>query len=580
MSSLRQLRFAWLAAAALLAHACTDATGPGSDPGPVVKPTIGAVRLLPEARSFRVGDTVTFVARPLTADGRPIDGVSFTWRSSDTSVIAITAAGHATAKRTGTTMIRATTGGSYHEAEVIVQLAPVATVELSATTLSIVEFESRTIAVTARDSAGRALLARPATWISENPSIATIDAVGRVTGHAVGTANVRVEVEGKSAVASVTVGLAPVGEITVSPTPLVLSVGQLTQLTAVVRDAAGNVLPGRQVTWVGEQPSVALVGADGRVYGTAPGYATVLATSGGKTVGIGATVTNGEPDAMTADLIVHRTSTGVLGEIFIVSTSAASAAVKLNAGNVSRQAAPSPDGSRIAFYVSQEDLTTGGRMDDIFAVDRDGMNMKRLTSEAGYDGDPAWSPDGARIAWRHIDEATGRSSIWVMNADGSAKVNLTGDMVATHSLGNPAWSPDGTRIAFDGIQVGTAHTGIWSMAADGSDKRRHTGSTSGFDNGPTWSPDGRRIAFTRAFDNERDIAIVTLATEAIERIRLPFAQWSPAWSPSGEHLAFWQDIGVSGSSAVYTVRADGTNLRIHTPVAAGVHFYDPQWIRR
>ena len=167
-----------------------------------------------------------------------------------------------------------------------------------------------------------------------------------------------------------------------------------------------------------------------------------------------------------------------------------------------------------------------------------------------------------------------------MSADGSAKVNLTGDVAATHSLGNPAWSPDGSRIAFDAIQVGTASTGIWSMAADGSDKRRHTSSTDGFDNGPTWSPDGARIAFTRAYGNERDIAIVTLATGAVERIPLQWAQWSPAWSPSGEHLAFWQDIGTSGSTAVYTVRADGTNLRIHTPVASGVHFYDPQWIRR
>lgn len=284
---------------------------------------------------------------------------------------------------------------------------------------------------------------------------------------------------------------------------------------------------------------------------------------------------------MSHDLVYHRTTPQAVGEIMILGTGSATGPLLLNAGNVSRQPTPSPDGSRVAFYVSQADLTTGGRIDDIFAVDRNGMNMKQLTSEPGYDGEPAWSPDGARIAYRHIDFTTGRSSIWVMNADGSGKRNLTADMEQTHSVGNPAWSPNGSRIAFDAMSSGTtpAITGIWSMAADGSDKREHTRTSTGFDRSPTWAPSGVEIAFIRAYGDDTDITIVTTPYGVVTRVPLPGRQEGAAWSPDGQHIAFWQQVA-GGRTGIYTVRADGTNARLHTTNPDWGGGYDPQWIQR
>ncbi len=82
----------------------------------------------------------------------------------------------------------------------------------------------------------------------------------------------------------------PVASVAAGPTALVLGIGQTKQLTAFVKDAAGNTLSGRLVTWRTDSPDVARVSADGLVTATGPGYATIIATCEGKTFGVAATV--------------------------------------------------------------------------------------------------------------------------------------------------------------------------------------------------------------------------------------------------------------------------------------------------
>jgi hypothetical protein len=130
---------------------------------------------------------------------------------------------------------------------------------------------------------------------------------------------------------------------------------------------------------------VTSVSAAGLIAAAGPGYATITATSEGKTFSVAVTVTDGEEDAMPYDLIYHRTTETASGEIIILGTAAMSTPFRVNAGNVSRQPTASPNGNRIAFFVSQRELT-GELTDDIFAVDRNGLNIKRLTSEPGFDG--------------------------------------------------------------------------------------------------------------------------------------------------------------------------------------------------
>jgi uncharacterized protein YjdB len=142
------------------------------------------------------------------------------------------------------------------------------------------------LTATPRDAAGNPLTGRTVTWESSNPGVATVDANGRVTAVAPGTATIRATSEGRTGTSTITVTApppAPVASVGVSPPTGELDVGGTLQLTATPRDAAGNPLTGRTVTWESSNPAVATVDANGRVTAVGPGTATIRATSEGQT---------------------------------------------------------------------------------------------------------------------------------------------------------------------------------------------------------------------------------------------------------------------------------------------------------
>ena len=568
-------RMSLIGAAALwLLAACSDSTATS---------TVARVKVSPAEPTLTVGEILTLSAQAIDGGGSIVDGREISWSSSSTAVASVTSTGIVTAHTAGTVVIRATVDDRYGEAKLTVRPAPVARVIVNPSSLTVALGSSMTLTARAYDAAGNELQDRHVTWISGDPTIANVDASGKVAAKRIGSVIVIASVEGAVAEASVTVVVprVPVESIRVSPAPVVLDVGRTRQLSAFVFDAAGNRLTDRTVTWTTDAPLVAGVSANGLVSALGPGYATIVATSEGKTFGVAITVSEGELDAMPYDLVYHRMSPGIVGEIVIMGTAFGSAPLRVNAGNVSRSPSASPNGKRIAFYVGQFELN-GDRTDDVFAVDRDGLNMKRLTSEPGYDGEPAWSPTGDRIAYRRIEPGTGRADLWVMNADGSQKMKLTGDLPAIESAGAPAWSPDASRIAFVTNSSGVAGfaSTLWTMKADGSDKRRVLATGVAGDRDPTWSPDGSSIAFIRSYGEDTDISIVGASGGEVVRIPLAGQQEGPAWSPDGRHIAYWQHVGPNADGAIYTVRANGTNVRLHTILPAWGSAYDPSWIRR
>ena len=116
----------------------------------------------------------------------------------------------------------------------------------------------------------------------------------------------------------------PVASVTVTPAAILMQTAQTRQLTAVIRDAKGNVLTGRILNWSTDRSSVATVSASGLVTGVAPGYATILAASEGVTFGVGVTI---EADEVPFDLIYHRTANNGDQQIFTLNPSAGSAPI-------------------------------------------------------------------------------------------------------------------------------------------------------------------------------------------------------------------------------------------------------------
>jgi dipeptidyl aminopeptidase/acylaminoacyl peptidase len=447
----------------------------------------------------------------------------------------------------------------------------VAAVVLDAGQVTMFEGDSRTLVATAKDAAGRVITGREVSWSSSAPDVATVDAAGRVSAVNLGRAMVTATVEGQSATAMVTVSPAPVATIAISHSALVVEIGEQRQLSATLKDARGNVLQGRSVQWSVDNNVMTITQA-GVITGVRNGYVTITATSEGVSTSVGTTIV--APEAADYDLVYYWMN-GTGSELFTLDLAYGGAPVRLNAGNVSHSPTASPDGQRVAFAVAMQELGTGNWIHDIFAVDRNGMNMKRLTTAPGYDEWPEWSPAGGKIAFQRV-EPGGRSDIWVMNEDGGNQVSLTSDMPDGGVRSHASWSRDGSRIAFQQSLHGPTGTtaSIWIMNADGTNKLQLTSTLTGFDAGPTWSPDGTRLAFTRYYGADDDITIIDINSGALTRIPLAGLQANPAWSPDGQLIAF------TSGNGVYTMEPDGSRVRLRTVDPSWGGGIAPAWIAR
>lgn len=194
-------------------------------------------------------------------------------------------------------------------------------------------------------------------------------------------------------------------------------------------------------------------------------------------------------------------------------------------------------------------FSNGGPNGGIYLMNVDGAGVERLTSDPG-DTEPAWSPDGSRIAF--VRSQGEKYDIYVMNADGGAVTRITTD----GSSSAPAWSPDATRIAFARDVPGDQD--IYVMDPDGSDVARLTDGPL-LEYAPAWSPDGRSIAFSAYAGPPGPVHIYTLSADGTSRSQITNSNHddgSPAWSPDGTSIAFVRD-----SHTIFAVDPDGSGLR-------------------
>jgi len=457
---------------------------------------------------------------------------------------------------------------------------PVASVAVTPATSALIVGQTASLSATAKDADGNVIQGRTIQWTTSNASIATVSTSGLVTAVAEGIATVSAAVEGKVGRTEVTVSRVPVASVRLTPLTVVLERGKTRQLTATALDAAGNVLDGRTIQWTTDAPAVATVSAAGLIQAVAEGYADITATVDGKTATSAVTVTEPEP-AEQFDLVYERRAFNGLGEIRRLSPSTGASTplplVVTIPGMMVRDAAPSPDGSQIAFSVAWYPQGSVQLESDIYVAGIDGSNLRRLTSTDGVDDQPAWSPNGTRIAFRSF--RSGHGDIWVMGANWTGQTNLTNDYLpATSDEHYPAWSPDGSRIAYGSDIDSYPRAKLWTMRPDGTDKQRvlPAGAVDATDTDPAWSPDGKQLAFRRATNSDWEIAIVTLSTRAVTQIRMDGLQSYPSWSPDGQLIAF-SSSHENPMSDIYTMKPDGSGLvRLTTGVES---HWRPRWLR-
>ncbi len=243
---------------------------------------VATVTVAPPTATIFLAQTQAYTATTKDAGGNVLTGRKVTWASGNPSVAAVNStSGVATAAGPGTTTITATSEGKSGTASLTV-LVPVANVLVAPPSDSLVVNGTIQLTATPVDSVGGVLTGRTVTWGSSNPAAATVSATGLVTAGAnAGTTTITATSEGKSGTSAITVYV-PVATVTVTPTPVNLFVTQTQQFTATTKDAGGNVLTGRKVTWGSSSPLVASVSTSGLATALLVGTTTITATSEGK----------------------------------------------------------------------------------------------------------------------------------------------------------------------------------------------------------------------------------------------------------------------------------------------------------
>jgi Tol biopolymer transport system component len=225
----------------------------------------------------------------------------------------------------------------------------------------------------------------------------------------------------------------------------------------------------------------------------------------------------------------------------------------------------SPDGNIIAFVA----VTVAGAdvFEDLWVMNADGTNSRELASNASG---PSWSPDGSGLAY--FSSSLSDPHIRIINLDGTGDRRLTNDPVAAFQ---PAWSPDGRRIAI--VTLGTKDLLLFNPDGSGVVNLTPAGTD---DDSPTWSPDGSRIAFNTGPENqplESDIAVVN--PDGSGRMVLtnnPGFDLSPSWSADGSRIVF--ESSATGNSEIFVMNADGTG-QMNLTNRPGAHDTEPDWSR-
>lgn len=205
---------------------------------------------------------------------------------------------------------------------------------------------------------------------------------------------------------------------------------------------------------------------------------------------------------------------------------AAGTTITLTTGGRNLNPAWSPDGARIAFASDRD-----GNL-DLFVMNIDGTGAVNVSQTPRTEDSPSWSPDGQYLAF--ASDRSGDFEIYQMRADGTEVVRLTQSPTATDV--QPVYAPDGLSLVYVSLRDGSTRLYRLDLVS-GAETALTEGE--GQDRFPAFSPDGTRLAFASNRTGAYELYELDLATGVVRQLTDSNAQnGSPAYSPDGTQLLF------------------------------------------
>jgi Tol biopolymer transport system component/uncharacterized protein YjdB len=573
--------------------------------------------LVPDSVMFTAaGDTVRLAVSGEDANGFAVQGGTWVWSVTDSSVATVSSEGLVTALESGVTTVRA--GLQAFSATAVIEVdqrAASLTLSDDSVAFSAVG-ATRQLAATVMDSGGAAVSSPEISWSSSDAEIATVSDGGVVRSTGNGTATIFASLDGLAAAVTVTVAQVPASLMIAEDSVAFSSLEVTKGLEATVVDSLGSTMSLSLVTWSTSDTAVAAVSGSGEVTSKGDGSAVIYVESGGLVDSVLVSVVQipvaavmsvdsarireiGKQVTLSAKVVDANDQPYIGGsEIVWSSTDEAVAPVRENADGEGEVTAIARGFAWIGVEVLGMDLSGSASIEvylegrvaftqrdaltdeyALYVMDDDGRYVTQLTEMGAYNPrDPQWVSDGETVVFE-----SGGALYSVDDGDGLFEESFAVTLAAQRSAGTyreVSWSSDGTRIAFTGDDGG-----IYVANADGSSEQQLVDpAVNGASGWPSWSPDGQFISFTSYRDGQGQLYVME-SDGTGQMPLLPFVlrnrtntDYDAVWSPANNgQVAFVSDR--EGDLNVYVYQPEtATEVAMLTRLTPGNgDDRDPSW---